>query len=309
MNSKINLKKKKTNNKSEKNIINSNKNSPFKNFHEEIISPKNIQSKEKQRKLCKDSIFWEDSNIFHLSQNKSCKMIQNPQQSKIYLKYNYLIDEFSKKKEHKTSGIVNFQKLYYNYFYKNKVKSIVQLPKECTFSPNLELTLKKQKRKDNKSQISDHNENYNNNHSSLLFKNSNNIRVYAKITENEKNGKKEEEEKLMNKKTSKFINKSNGDIYDKEYPFKPQLTYISNYQYNKLFNEKYNASRKPENQNFILRLLQGREKRDRSFDRNNTDLIVDIKKNSHYSGKIWNVSQKQMKKIKSVLHNKLKGTK
>lgn len=119
-----------------------------------------------------------------------------------------------------------------------------------------------------------------------------------KWLENKKQKLDKEIEKYINKREKEFqnilkyrnINKKDTDI-------------------NNIFNEEDNVISRPENYNFFMRLIQGREERERAMEPNSSYDKINCLKNSHYSGRQkGNISQKEMKKYIKYIHNELKET-
>ena len=108
----------------------------------------------------------------------------------------------------------------------------------------------------------------------------------------------------LDKATEKYINKKEKELENTiEY-----RKYKNNTDINNIFNEEDNVTLRPENYKFFMRLIQGRQERERAMDLNSNTKINCLKK-SHYSGKhSGNISQKEMKQYIKYIHNELKDT-
>ena len=108
----------------------------------------------------------------------------------------------------------------------------------------------------------------------------------------------------LDKATEKYINKKEKELENTlEY-----RKYKNNTDINNIFNEEDNVTLRPENYKFFVRLIQGRQERERALDLNSNTKINCLKK-SHYSGKHnGNISQKEMKQYIKYIHNELKDT-
>ena len=112
----------------------------------------------------------------------------------------------------------------------------------------------------------------------------------------------ENKKEKLNKELEKYKNKKEKEINEKT------LQYKMNKKKDIIYKEEDNVTLKPENYRFFMRLIHGRQEKERSLDHNYKYVKVNVLKNSHYSGKKnGNISQKQMNKYKKYIHNELKG--
>ena len=109
----------------------------------------------------------------------------------------------------------------------------------------------------------------------------------------------------LNYEKQKYINKE-----EKEYQNILQRCQ-NNKKINKniIYNEEDNVAFKMENYNFFMRLIKGRQERERSLDYNAPYGKVNCLKSSHYSVRQpGNISQREMKRYMKYIHNELKQT-
>ena len=118
----------------------------------------------------------------------------------------------------------------------------------------------------------------------------------------------ENKKEKLNKEIEKFINKKEEEIKQKT----SQNKATNDINVDDIFNEDDNVTSRPENYRFFMRLIQGRQERERErlyYRINNTNANVDLLKKSHYTARQnMNISQKEMNKCKKYIHNELKGT-
>jgi len=115
-------------------------------------------------------------------------------------------------------------------------------------------------------------------------------------------GKKER----LNKEIEKYINKKEEEIKQKT----SQNKVTNDVNVDDIFNEEENVTSRPENYRFFMRLIQGRQEKERIYYLNNNAYNkVNLLKKSHYTARPnMNISQKEMNKCKKYIHNELKGT-
>jgi hypothetical protein len=116
----------------------------------------------------------------------------------------------------------------------------------------------------------------------------------------------ETKNKKLNKEIEKFINKKEEEIKQKT----SQNKVTNDINVDDIFNEEDNVTSRPENYRFFMRLIQGRQERERLYYLNNNPYAkVNLLKKSHYTARQnMNISQKEMNKYKKYIHNELKGT-
>lgn len=116
----------------------------------------------------------------------------------------------------------------------------------------------------------------------------------------------ESKKEKLNKEIEKFINKREEEIKQKT----SQNRVTNDINVDDIFNEEDNVTLKPENYRFFMRLIQGRQERERIYYLNhNPNAKVNLLKKSHYTARQnMNISQKEMNKCKKYIHNELKGT-
>ena len=115
---------------------------------------------------------------------------------------------------------------------------------------------------------------------------------------------KNKKEKL-NKAIEKYINKKEKEFIENTIDYK--MYKKKDIDINIVFNEEENVSYKKENYKFFMRLIQGRQERERAYDIGNSYAKINCLKKSHYSGRQnGNISQKEMNKYKKFIHNELK---
>ena len=116
----------------------------------------------------------------------------------------------------------------------------------------------------------------------------------------------ESKKEKLNKEIEKFINKKEEEIKQKT----SQNKVTNDINVDDIFNEEDNVTSRPENYRFFMRLIQGRQERERLYYlNNNVNAKVNLLKKSHYTARQnMNISQKEMNKCKKFIHNELKGT-
>lgn len=110
----------------------------------------------------------------------------------------------------------------------------------------------------------------------------------------------------LNKEIEKYINKKEEEIKQKT----SQNKVTNDVNVDDIFNEEENVTSRPENYRFFMRLIQGRQEKERIYYLNNNAYAkVNLLKKSHYTARPnMNISQKEMNKCKKYIHNELKGT-
>ena len=116
----------------------------------------------------------------------------------------------------------------------------------------------------------------------------------------------ENKKEKLNKEIEKFINKKEEEIKQKT----SQNKNTNDINVDDIFNEEDNVTSRPENYRFFMRLIQGRQERERLYYlNNNANAKVNLLKKSHYTARPnMNISQKEMNRCKKYIHNELKGT-
>ena len=116
----------------------------------------------------------------------------------------------------------------------------------------------------------------------------------------------ETKKEKLNKEIEKFINKKEEDIRQKT----SQNKNTNDINVDDIFNEEDNVTSRPENYRFFMRLIQGRQEKERIYYINNNPYNkVNLLKKSHYTARQnKNISKKEMNKCKKYIHNELKGT-
>ena len=116
----------------------------------------------------------------------------------------------------------------------------------------------------------------------------------------------ESKKEKLNKEIEKFTNKKEEEIKQKT----SQNKVTNDINVDDIFNEEDNVTSRPENYRFFMRLIQGRQERERLYYfNNNLNAKVNLLKKSHYTARQnMNISKKEMNKCKKYIHNELKGT-
>ena len=108
----------------------------------------------------------------------------------------------------------------------------------------------------------------------------------------------------FNKAIKKKIDKQEREIIENNREYKIKKNNIS-----PVYKDEENVAFKPENFSFFMRLIQGRQEKERSlYYYENNNYKVNYLKNSHYSGiRNGNISRKEMNKYIKYIRNELKG--
>ena len=127
---------------------------------------------------------------------------------------------------------------------------------------------------------------------------------YLSVFERNKKWLETRKEKL-NKEKEKYYNKKEKEMMENTFDYN-KINRKKDININNIFNEEDNVALRPENYKFFMRLIQGRQERERSLDLSSCAKINCLKK-SHYSGRQnGNISQREMRKYIKFIHNELK---
>ena len=111
----------------------------------------------------------------------------------------------------------------------------------------------------------------------------------------------------LDKQKEKYYNKKEKEMNENTFDYN-KINKNKDLDINNVFNEEDNVALRPENYKFFMRLIQGRQERERSLDQAACSKINCLKK-SHYSGRQnGNISQREMRKYIKFIHNELKDT-
>ena len=138
------------------------------------------------------------------------------------------------------------------------------------------------------------------------MKNKNTNVHYLSVFERNKKWLETKKEKL-DKKKEIYYNEKEKEMIENTFDYN-KINKNKEIDINNIFNEEDNVALRPENYKFFMRLIQGRQERERSLDLASCPKINCLKK-SHYSGRQnGNISQREMKKYIKFIHNELKET-
>lgn len=115
----------------------------------------------------------------------------------------------------------------------------------------------------------------------------------------------EKKNERVNKAIEKLNDKKERELIENTTEYK-----INKKDINTVFNEEENVTVRPENFKFFMRLIQGRQEKERALSYYiNAYSKVNCLKNSHYSGRRnGSISQKEMNKYVKFMRNELKGS-